>query len=97
MLVVVVGTGEADDEEAPAAVIVPLVGGEDVSRLPEVVTTLCLLATPCGSAGEPPPSQPEMITASSTTARTEPHSAMIRRRQYTDGSSGPVGSIMHRP
>jgi hypothetical protein len=98
VVVLVVGAGEADDDEdAPAAAIVPLVGGEDVRRLLEVGTTLCLLAMPCGSAGEPWPSQLEMITASSTTSSTEHTSAITRRRQYTDGSSGPVGSIMHRP
>jgi hypothetical protein len=97
-VVLVFGTGEADDDEdAPAAAIVPLVGGEDVRRLLEVATTLCRLATPCGSAGEPCPSQLEMITASSTISSTEQTSAITRRRQYTDGSSGPVGSIMHRP
>src|SRR5882757_3712709 len=98
VLVVGVGTGEADDEEeAPAGVIVPLVGGDEVRRLPEVATTLCRLATPCGSACEPRPSQAAMITARSTTIRIEPPSANARRRQYTDGSSGPRGSIMNRP
>ena len=58
-----------------------------------LVGDLTALRTGCWSSAA---TRPPTIQASSATANTSATAATARRRQYTDGGSGPLGSIMSR-
>jgi hypothetical protein len=80
---------EVGDADGPA-------GRADGGAELGVATRSRVPAVPCTGWSSADPTRPPMIHASSSTASTHTPTATPRRRQYTAGGSGPVGSIMRR-